>query len=209
MEKPRPVGISSHTAPSGKKSSFLPHMYMCSHEDIFPPSLSHELPLAGWQERCIPEAHGSSTPRDAARSCGWRNRWALSGAELDTQTFCTVKALGTAVKAFKKICEPLNISSSVVRTELSECLWFQLIPISQKLMLPAFKICSHKGASTCLRLFKHSSRLLSSYTAVSTHTPREHNEKYKRLYKSVPFYVKFRYLIWEKGLLSHWLTMWI
>lgn len=56
-----------------------------------------------------------------------------SGAGLDTLIlrysfffsfffFCTVKSLGTAVGAFKKICEPLNISTSVVGTELSECL---------------------------------------------------------------------------------------
>lgn len=48
-----------------------------------------------------------------------------SGAGLDTLIlffffFCTVKSLGTAVGAFKKICEPLNISTSVVGTELSE-----------------------------------------------------------------------------------------
>lgn len=40
-------------------------------------------------------------PRDAACSCGWGNRWGLSGAGLDPQFF-----LGTAVKTLKKkICE--------------------------------------------------------------------------------------------------------
>lgn len=131
------------------------HVHAQSQRYFLP--LSHEIPLSEWQKRCIPEAHDSSTPRDVACSCGWGNRWALFGAVLDTQFFCTVKSLGTALKAFKKkICEPLNISTSVVRTELSECLWFQLIPISQKLAWPAFKICSHKGALTYLQ---HSSIL--------------------------------------------------
>lgn len=82
MEKPRRVGISSHTATSGKKSSFLPCMCMCSPEDIFSP-LSHQLPLPEWQERCLPGARDGSTPRDAACSFGWGNGW----AGLDTQFF--------------------------------------------------------------------------------------------------------------------------
>lgn len=125
-------------------------------------------------------------PRGAACSCGWGNRWALSGAGLDPQF-----VLGTAVKAFQKIRELDYFCISGKDWAISGFSSSQF-PKSWCHQLSKSVPREWLWHASDTQIFSMFAELLSSSAKPYILDPREHSGKYRRLYKSVPFCVKIQ-----------------
>lgn len=129
-------------------------------------------------------------PRDAAGSCGWGNRWALSGAGLDPQF--DLDLIGTAERALKKNLWTLNFfcisgkdwAISGFSSSQFPKSWCHLLSKS----VPREWLWHNSDA----QMFSMCAELLHSSAKPFTLDPGEPSGEYRRLYKGMPFCVKIQ-----------------